>query len=50
MDGMVGFEPTIRGPKPLALPLGYIPAYFNGCAGRIRTLRPLGYEPSVLDH
>ena len=25
MAGTVGFEPTITGPEPVALPLGYVP-------------------------
>lgn len=26
MVGTEGFEPTVAGPKPAALPLGYVPA------------------------
>jgi hypothetical protein len=40
MAGLAGFEPTITGPKPVALPLGYSP--INGGGSRTRTYEPDG--------
>ena len=29
MAGVLGFEPRIMGPEPIALPLGYTPVHFG---------------------
>ncbi len=43
MAGLAGFEPTIEGSEPSALPLGYSPkrAFFIKMAG------PAGFEPTM---
>ena len=38
MAGLAGFEPTITGPKPVALPLGYSLKLYRG--------RSMGIEPT----
>lgn len=61
MAGLAGFEPTIEGSEPSALPLGYSPSYIDylnkmaGPAGFEPTMReskslalPLGYGPTYV--
>ena len=42
MAGVAGFEPTITGPKPVALPLGYTPITANDHIKKVVPLQSSG--------